>query len=510
MNVFKYFGIDDIRDLADRVLSGHPEDLEVRARLCEAAQASTSATGDELAKLAAALTHGWTGEAADAAVATLRDASHKRHEQAAQFAASAVSFHAVAQALRTVQEQANSLVDTANRLGNALDKALSVADLAISALSGGGIANWAIKKVTGVDLKKKAKEIVLDATRPILHEALGLNSKLEARIRAYELVLRAEAETIRIMPGIVRPDAGPVDQPGDADLRRDALFRSVYGRDPVSANDKLMAEALDLQGGDAANRDPNARVVVIRITPVPGAGVVHGSAFIGGDEVLNPKLDGTFFDKGDNRGFDASARPDQSRVSFYVDYENGLVVVRQNASHASNGTVEVGNPSVGVEQDGAGRVRLRVDAANPLAPQIAQDANISVRGDVVIDPHGGHSPADVNGKVTRFPSWEVYQSNNDGSHATLLNRPEEAHPGGTGPLVGLPQPTVPVGEHPNALTEWRDHHHPGQDRDTFLDDILEFPTTRGDDFYDYPVDRAPYPTIDGNGRLVVPGAHPVG
>ncbi|SES42485.1 hypothetical protein [Actinokineospora terrae] len=510
MNVFKYFGIDDIRDLADRVLSGKPADLDARARLCEAAQATTSATGRELAELADALAAVWTGAAADAAVARLKTASGKRYEQAAQFAASAVSFRAVCIALVKVQGQARELVDTANRLGAALDRALSIADDAISVLSGAGIANWALKKATGVDLKAKAKEIVLDLTRPILDEALGLNSILEADIRAYERVLRAEAETIRTMPGIVRPDAGPVDQPGDADLRRDALFRSVYGRDPVSANDKLMAEALDLQGGDATNRDPNARVVVIRITPVPGAGVVHGSAFIGGDEVLNPKLDGTLFDKGDNRGFDRSARPDQSRVSFFVDYESGVVVVRQNASHASNGDVEVGNPSVGVEQDPAGRVRLRVDAANPLSPQIAQDANISVRGDVVIDPRGGHGPAEVNGKVTRFPSWEAYQTTNDGAHSTLLTRPEEAHPGGTGPLIGLPQPTVPVGEHPNTLTDWRTHHHPDHGHDTALDEILEFPTTRGDDFYDYPVDRSPYPSIDSNGHLVIPRGHPVG
>ncbi|MFE2753369.1 hypothetical protein ACFXGA_15370 [Actinosynnema sp. NPDC059335] len=249
---------------------------------------------------------------------------------------------------------------------------------------------------------------------------------------------------------------------------------------------------------------------MLRIDPVPGAGVVHGSAFIGDDMVFNPTSPDSLFDHGDNRGFDPNARPDQSRVSFYVDYETGVVVVRQNASHAANGHAEVGDPEVGVEQDSEGRVRLRIDAANPLAPEVAQDMNVSVRGDLVIDPHGGRGPAEVNGDVTRFPSWEVYQRDGDGSSTTLLTRQEESQPGGTGPMIGLPQPTVPVGEHPERLDDWRDRHHPGQGDEGIVEKVLEFPSTRGDDFYDYPVGHAPYPGLGGDGRVVLPEAHRVG
>ena len=59
----------------------------------------------------------------------------------------------------------------------------------------------------------------------------------------------------------------------------------MYGRPAESANDKLMAAALDMQGDDTANKDPDSRVVVMHITPVPGAGVVHGAAFISEHEV---------------------------------------------------------------------------------------------------------------------------------------------------------------------------------------------------------------------------------
>ncbi|MGQ0776015.1 MAG: hypothetical protein ACT4NY_16600 [Pseudonocardiales bacterium] len=43
-----------------------------------------------------------------------------------------------------------------------------------------------------------------------------------------------------------------------------------------------------------------------------------------------------------------------------------------------------------------------------------------------------------------------------------------------------------------------------------MKELLEFPGTRGDDFFDYPVGLAPYPSLNGEGQLVVPDAHKVG
>lgn len=214
-----------------------------------------------------------------------------------------------------------------------------------------------------------------------------------------------------------------------------------------------------------------------------------------------------FYDKGDGRGFDPNADPSKSRESFYVDYEHGIVVVRQNASHTANGDdAEVGDPSVGVEQDPSGRVRIHNEASNPLAPDIAKDGHFSVRNDLVIDPHNGTSPASVNGEVTRFPSWEMYQSHDDGTSTTMLQRHEEDHIAGSGPMLGLPQPTVPVGKNPGELDDWRKDYHPDQGHESQWDKLLQFPATRGDNFFQYPVKPEPYPSVNGHGNLTVPNA----
>ncbi|MGW4114012.1 hypothetical protein ACWEFJ_24345 [Actinosynnema sp. NPDC004786] len=69
---------------------------------------------------------------------------------------------------------------------------------------------------------------------------------------------------------------------------------------------------------------------------------------------------------------------------------------------------------------------------------------------------------------------------------------------------------MPVGEHPERLDDWRDRHHPGQGDEGIVEKVLEFPSTRGDDFYDYPVGHVPYPGLGGDGRVVLPEAHRVG
>ena len=504
-NVFSYFGIQDIHDLADRVLSGDPNDLYDRARLCDHAQQATEATGLALSRLAGELGQEWRGEASERGQAELMVAADKRFMQSDQFAQSVRSFRTVGDALDIAQQTARDLVAAADRLTGALDRALQLADDAINALSPATfLVNWAVKEVSGVDLQRKAIEILLDFTEPIRDQALGMNSAMESAIRKYEKELREQVVVLRAMPGIVRKDAGPTDGPGDTDLRRNALFHSVYGRDPVTANDKLMAQALDMQGDDSGNTDPNTRVVVVRIKPVPGAGLVYGSAFISEKEVLDPRL-GSLYDHGDGRGFDPNADPSQSRASFYVDYEHGIVVLRQNASHSDAGVAAVGDPSVGVEQDPAGRVRLHMEAADPLALQLARDNHVTVRADLVVDPHGGSGRADVNGEVTRFPSWEVYQRQDIApGPAILAQRHENDEPFGTGPAVGLPQPTVPVGQHPQTLDDWRRQYHPDQGHESALRQILQYPSTRGDNFFQYPVGPEPYPSVNGNGQLLIP------
>lgn len=141
----------------------------------------------------------------------------------------------------------------------ALDPALDrVRDVLHVVVPGSGILGWAVEKVTGVDVESDAQDLLLSLTNPLREQALGLIGRMEQVIRSYEGVLEQQREVLRAMAGVVRPDAGPVDRPGDAELRRGAFFRSVYGHDPVTPAERRMAETLDVQGSDVTNTDPNA------------------------------------------------------------------------------------------------------------------------------------------------------------------------------------------------------------------------------------------------------------
>ncbi len=67
-------------------------------------------------------------------------------------------------------------------------------------------------------------------------------------------------------------------------------------------------------------------MVVGRIEPVPGQGIVRMGLYIPAGEVVNFPHN----DLGDDRGEDQTFDPERTRVSLYVDYENGLVIARQN------------------------------------------------------------------------------------------------------------------------------------------------------------------------------------
>lgn len=77
-NVFSYFGIQDVHDLAERVLSGDPNDLYNRAKPCDQAQQAAETTGRELSQLAARLAQSRQGTAADRGQSELKAAADKR------------------------------------------------------------------------------------------------------------------------------------------------------------------------------------------------------------------------------------------------------------------------------------------------------------------------------------------------------------------------------------------------------------------------------------------------
>ncbi|PQM45755.1 hypothetical protein C1Y40_04081 [Mycobacterium talmoniae] len=146
---------------------------------------------------------------------------------------------------------------------------------------------------------------------------------------------------------------------------------------------------------------------------------------------------------GDNRGFDPAAGPERARVSVDVDYENGLVVVRQNPSvNLTTGQVRAGTPTVKVAQRRDGSVYLRYAAADPFSPggETLAKNTLCVEGELVVQP-GAATPR-IGGVVTAFPALEVY---NDRAAApggvpttATLGQMWPANTGQWGPMLGLP------------------------------------------------------------------------
>ena len=105
-------------------------------------------------------------------------------------------------------------------------------------------------------------------------------------------------------------------------------------------------------------------------------------------------------DFGNNRGADPHFDPENTKVTTYIDYDNGIVVMRQNPSveetpDGAPGRVMVGDPQGSVMQAPDGSVRVKYDAGNPFAPGFVRD------------PQGlfaGHEET-VNGDLTFTPSW---------------------------------------------------------------------------------------------------------
>jgi hypothetical protein len=287
------------------------------------------------------------------------------------------------------------------------------------------------------------------------------------------------------------------------------LFRSVAGHDPATPQDWRTTATLDPSFGE-----PGVQSIVgaAKIAPKAGEGQVYGDAFIQDRAVLGvpPHMEHL----GDNRGFDPSVGPEKSRVSFMVDYDNGVAIVRQNPTHATDGAAGVHPAQVGVEQDPTGSVRLRLKATNGLISEGFGDLGESVRGDFIVDPNGGpHGIPSVDGKVTQFPSWEAYSSRMGQPPTTVLQR--QQNPGGpVGPALNLPLPSVDVGQQPQVRDQWLAQYHREQ---------VDLAQARGSgppvppynvarpllmdpSFNDYPMPALPALTPDGHGGVVIPQA----
>ncbi|MFE9580121.1 hypothetical protein ACFYO1_27305 [Nocardia sp. NPDC006044] len=215
-----------------------------------------------------------------------------------------------------------------------------------------------------------------------------------------------------------------------------AAFQQVFGRAPTSPTDWKTAEALNPNSYDPKYQGVQPSIKVARIEPVHGQGIVRSAAFIPAAQVFNVPD----YDLGDNRKEDPNFDPEHARVVTYVDYENGLIITRQNPSVTTSGEVKVGEPEVQAQQLPNGSVMIQYDAKNPFAPPGSDLTGHTVNGELVISPTSGNPGTPrvtAGGEITDYPSVEIYQDNSAGNSRPVLIDP--ANSGSQwGPLANLP------------------------------------------------------------------------
>jgi hypothetical protein len=303
---------------------------------------------------------------------------------------------------------------------------------------------------------------VAELTRLVLSEMIsGLHQDAIDDIRSaldglgstrshYSDVLQSSLVTLRARDGYDPTPIEGLDAAGppskaepETNRHRNQIdsFTTVFGRPPTSAADWETAAALDPHSYDPKNGGVPPNIVVGRITPIPGQGVVRTNLFIPGRTAVDPQLDWPPYhdNLGDGRGFSATAGPEESRVTIYVDYENGIIVARQNPSiDKQTGQVRVGTPTISAVQQRNGSVLVKYVAADPLSPGgegLAKHTPFNVNGTIAIEPTTD-GPR-VGGSVSNFPAIEVYSDRPGTNTATLARAWPLFVAGPLGPEAGL-------------------------------------------------------------------------
>ncbi|WP_286135171.1 DUF4226 domain-containing protein, partial [Mycobacterium sp. UM_Kg1] len=267
----------------------------------------------------------------------------------------------------------------------------------------------------------------------------------QARAQAVRSAGGGYATEDRQRPSIQAVDHSFKLAPATDDERRRnqaAAFREVFGRDPISRSDWTTAAALDAHTYNPDFGGVNSEVRVARIEPVPGQGVVRASQWI--EQPWVHRLQSR--DAGNGRSATKDFDPEDTKVTTYIDYDNGIVVMRQNPSVELNPDgsvrqVKVGVPQGSVAQAADGSVRIKYDAGNPFAPGALTDKHglfgdhrLSVNGDLVFTP--GPGGVHVDGTRSDYPSLEVYQDLPGGARTVLIDPAQSGR--SHGPMLNLP------------------------------------------------------------------------
>lgn len=361
----------------------------------------------------------WGGDTALAAKTSIgltrRDLDAHGHEAMAVAHAAKIA----ADGIETVQAELAGLIADAEGHALAVNTQTSTVELTAT------VADPADALITALDLQHH-----LDA---ILEEAVAVDDALAAAIDM--------ADGDAPIPAI----PGPSQDAGARLENEIGAFAAVFGRRPLSSADWETAAELDPHSYDRRYGGAEPQVVAGRITPVPGQGVVRANLFIPSATVKDPTLakwPPLEDNSGDNRGFDAIAAPESARVAVEIDYENGLVVARQNPSvNISAGKTRTGTPTVKVAQRRDGSVYIDYAAADPFSPggEAVAKQTFCVKGQLVVQP--GASVPRIGGIVTAFPAFEAYHDRAGAGGApatTTIARMWPANTSEWGPELGLP------------------------------------------------------------------------
>lgn len=247
------------------------------------------------------------------------------------------------------------------------------------------------------DATQQVKQLVDAAKQEIAHELNSAAGTFDVNKAVKDAAL-IQGSLTQVL-GIVR--APKVLTPQD---NQEIAFRNVFGHAPTTPADWNTAAMLDTHNYDPKYKGTDSDVRVAKIEPHPGKGQVQINAFIPGDKVWNFGKD-----LGDNRGFDKKASPEHSRVTMLIDYDNGVVVHRQNPSVTDTGKAAAGVPNVYVNELKDGTINLRYNSADGFMPgglPVAEITAHEVRGNIVVQP--GESGFKVGGTISGFPATEIY------------------------------------------------------------------------------------------------------
>ncbi|MFF0528279.1 hypothetical protein ACFYT3_07795 [Nocardia amikacinitolerans] len=269
---------------------------------------------------------------------------------------------------------------------------------------------------------------------------MGDNNDMGPVTPLFEFLDRAKNTLAAFLP---RSDGAPsfIQNEDRRSAESAAAFAQVFGHVPQNSVDRMTAEALNPNTYDPKYKGVQAQIRVVRIDKVPGQGVVRSSFFIEQDRVFNPSPNNLGYNRGDGRTANENFDPELSRVTMYVDFENGLVILRQNPSiKVDDGEVEVGTPEAKVWQAKDGSVRVNYAAHDPFAVSVHKNVG-SVNGNLVFTPgqgvagKPGSTGVTVNGRVGDYPTLEVYQDAPNGNRHTILIDPADSGSEVFGPMT---------------------------------------------------------------------------